>query len=388
VREEVVAASIVIVEAEGRQLAGIARGAGLNVVSAVALSELSSIDRGRPAPDVLVVDLRGASGFPPELGAFKRRHPRTGVVIVVPQLDPATMLDAMRAGVTEAVPDPVTASELRAAVDRIADQEHQDGGQGRTLAFIGAKGGVGSTTLAINVASVLAAAQRAKVLMVDLHITGHGDAALFLGVEPHFSVQDALENVHRLDGAFLRSLVVRAKSGVDVLASPSMPSIRQPDGQQLRSLLERLSVQYDYVVLDVPRSDLGVIDAIEPVSAVTLVLNQELPTVRRASQIAALLRQRYGKDRVGAVVSRYDARAEIGQEDIERVVGLPVWAVLPSDYRRAVAAANVGRPIVAEAGSRLAAAVQDLAGKLGGMKAEAVAAAAPTKLMRRVGGIF
>ena len=135
-----------------------------------------------------------------------------------------------------------------------------------------------------------------------------------------------------------------------------------------------------------PRSDLGVVDSIEPVSAVCLVLNQELPTVRRASQIGSLLRQRYGKDRVGAVVSRYDARAEIGQEDIERVAGLPVWSVLPSDYRRAVAAANVGRPIVSEPTSRLASSIQDLTKKLAGMAAEEAAAGARPK--RKAGGIF
>ena len=377
------AASIVIVEAEDRQLGALARSAGLSVVSA---AELSSLETGKPIPDVLVVDLRTQVGFPQELAAFKRRNPRTGVVIVVPELDPGIMLAAMRAGVTEALSDPVSAADLRAAVERLSGGESVGGGRGRTLAFVGAKGGVGTTTLAINVAAVLAAGRRANVLMVDLNITGHGDAALFLGVEPRFSIVDALENVNRLDGTFLRSLVVTSKSGVDVLASPALPSIRHPEGTDLRTLLEKVSAQYDYVVLDMPRSDLAVIDAIEPVAAVTLVLNQELPTVRRASQIASMLRQRYGKDRVGAVVSRYDARADIGQDDIERVGGLPVWAVLPSDYRRAVAAANVGRPIVSEPTSRLASAIQNLSRRLAGMAPSEAAAQARPK--RRVGGIF
>ena len=376
-------ASVVVVEAEDRQLGALARSAGLSVVSA---AELGSLETGKSVPDVLVVDLRGQAGFPLELAAFKRRHPRTGVVIVVPELDPAIMLAAMRAGVTEALPDPVSPAELRAAVERLSGGEGGGGGRGKTLAFIGAKGGVGNTTLAINVAAVLAAGRRANVLMVDLHITGHGDAALFLGVEPRFSIVDALENVHRLDGTFMRSLVTTSKSGVDVLASPALPSVRHPDGKDIRALLERLQAQYDYVILDMPRSDLGVVDSIEPVSAVCLVLNQELPTVRRASQIASLLRQRYGKERVGAVVSRYDARADIGQDDIERVGGLPVWAVLPSDYRRAVAAANVGRPIVAEPSSRLATAIQDLTRKLSGMAHEEVGSAAKAK--KRAGGIF
>ncbi len=374
---------IVIVEAQDRQLGVLARSAGLSAVSA---TDLASLESGKAVPDLLIVDLRGQVGFPQELATFKRRHARTGVVIVVSEFDPAVMLAAMRAGVTEALADPVSPADLRSAVERLSGADSSGGGRGRTLAFVGAKGGVGNTTLAVNIAALLATGRRANVLVVDLHITGHGDAALFLGVEPRFSIVDALENVHRLDGTFLRSLVATSKSGVDVLASPALPSVRHPEGKDLRVLLERLASHYDYVVLDLPRSDFGVLDAIEPVSAVCLVLNQELPTVRRASQIAALLRQRYGKDRVGAVVSRYDARADIGQDDIERVGGLPVWAVLPSDYRRAVAAANVGRPLVSEPSSRLASSMQDLARKLSGISREEVSVAAKPK--RRVGGIF
>jgi Flp pilus assembly CpaE family ATPase len=119
-------------------------------------------------------------------------------------------------------------------------------------------------------------------------------------------------------------------------------------------------------VLDVPRSDFATIDSLDPLSSVVLVVNQELPTVRRAAEIGALLRQRYGKDRVGAVVSRYDARADIGQDDIQRVVGVPVWGTLPSDYRKVLAAANAGRPLVTDNHSRLAASVTQLAQRLAG----------------------
>jgi septum site-determining protein MinD len=194
--------------------------------------------------------------------------------------------------------------------------------------------------------------------------------------------------VHRLDRAVVNSLVARAKSGVDVLGSAERPSLRHPDSQQLRSLIAQLAAVYQYVILDIPQADLGMIDAIDPVSMVTLVVNQELPTVRRAGQIATLLRQRYGKEKVTSVVSRYDARAEIGQEDIERVVGLPVGAVLPSDYRRAVAAANMGRPIIREGQSRLGGAMHQFARKLAGRPAEGSAKAQATRTVGRLGGFF
>ena len=162
------------------------------------------------------------------------------------------------------------------------------------------------------------------------------------------------------------SMVVRSRSGVDVLASPDRPSLRLPTGAQIHGLLQRVAEQYACVVVDVPRSDFGTIDALDPLSSLILVVNQELPTVRRAAEIGAMLRQRYGKDRVGSVVSRYDARADIGQDDIHRVVGLPVWGTLPSDYRKVLAAANAGRPLVSDNHSRLAASVTQLAQRLAG----------------------
>ncbi|MGE5834857.1 MAG: AAA family ATPase [Acidobacteriota bacterium] len=382
--------SITVVESTDRQLTMLARGAGLIVGASVPIGELAGVDRQGKPPDVLLVDLRGRTTLPTDLANLKRRHPRMGVVIVASQMDPAMMLEAMRAGVSEFVTDPVEAPDLKAAVDRVVGQHSAPTAPGQILAFLGAKGGVGTTTLAVNVAAALATERSSQVLMADLHVTGHGDAALLFGVEPRFSIVDALENAHRLDEAFLRGLVVRAKPGVDVLASPDRPSTKQPDSRHVRTLIERLATHYRSVVLDVPRSDFGLFDALETVSSVLLVVNQELPTVRRAAQLAGLLRQRLGKDRVATVVSRYDSRAEIGQDDIERVVGLPVWGVLPSDYRLALSAANQGKPLIAENRSRLANSVRQLARRLIGAEGPETQAArpAPAKLATRLTGLF
>ena len=91
---------------------------------------------------------------------------------------------------------------------------------------------------------------------------------------------------------------------------------------------------------------------------------------------------------MAAVVSRYDPRAEIGQEDIERVIGLPVWSVLPSDYRRAVAAANVGQPLVREGQSRLGSAIQLFARRVAGPPARTEVKKSAVKAAGRLGGIF
>ena len=85
-----------------------------------------------------------------------------GVVIVASQMDPAMMLEAMRAGVSEFVTDPVTRPDLSAAVERVVGQHAAPAAPGQVLAFVGAKGGVGTTTLAVNVAAALAADEHAR----------------------------------------------------------------------------------------------------------------------------------------------------------------------------------------------------------------------------------
>ena len=143
--------------------------------------------------------------LPPTLTTLRRQHPSTGVVIVAARLDPMLMLEAMRAGVSEWVAEP----RHRRRSHRCRGARELYAGDGRTgtgLCVRRRKGRRGTTTLAVNVAAALARASEERTLLIDLHLA-YGDAAVFLGAEPRFSVVDALDNTHRLDQAFFESLV-------------------------------------------------------------------------------------------------------------------------------------------------------------------------------------
>src|SRR5690606_20918452 len=107
-------------------------------------------------PDVIVIDIRDQSHLPAALPLLKRQHPTTGVVIVASKLDPALLLEAMRSGVNEFVTDPISESELQAAIARVLAQRPSATTAGEVYAFIGAKGGVGTTTVAVNSATAIA----------------------------------------------------------------------------------------------------------------------------------------------------------------------------------------------------------------------------------------
>jgi pilus assembly protein CpaE len=323
---------------------------------------------GSGAPDALIVDLRDHAAVPETLSLAKRHHPQMGVVIVASQFDPTLMLEAMRAGVTEWVAEPVTAPSLTAAVQRVLAQRAPKASLGHVFAFLGAKGGVGTTTVAVNVATALAAMPPRKALLIDLHLA-HGDAAVFLGAEPRFSTADGLENIHRLDEAYLKGLVTATKSGVHLLASADRPIVTSTESKHVRELIEFAAHRYSYVVLDVPRSDMTMLDSLEMASSIIVVANQELATVRRAGALALTLRQRYGKDRVGVVINRFDRNADIGREDVERVTGGSVRQVIPSDYRIALDGLNKGQPVVVQNHNRLATSFSSLARQLAGVEA-------------------
>jgi pilus assembly protein CpaE len=351
--------NVYLVGAVNRQLEELLHATGWRT-TLCALDGLSGLASQSALPaEVVVLDLRERSTVPASVSLLKRHNPTLGVVIVASSLDPALMLEAMRAGVTEFVTEPVTQTELAAAIDRVAAQRPvRDPGQ--VFAFLGGKGGVGTTTLAVNVATALAKGAASSTLLIDLH-AAYGDAALFVGVEPRFSVADALENIHRLDDSFLRTLVGRTKFGLDLLASSDRAMVGPLDVRAVRSLIDCAARHYPCVVLDVPRSDSTMLDALELVTTIVVVANQELSTVRGASRMAAALRQRYGKDRVTVVVSRYDQVAEIGRKEIERVIGGPVAQVFPSNYRVALGAINVGRPLVLDNHNKLAASFETFA---------------------------
>jgi pilus assembly protein CpaE len=379
------AVRIIIVGSNDRQLQEMLRTAGgsITMQSMEALATLAHPSAA--APDALIVDLREDSAFPPALATFKRHHPTAGVVIVARQLDPALMLEAMRAGVSEWLVDPLAASSLTAAIDRVVSQRVVKGTMGQVFAFVGAKGGVGTTTTAVNVATALGSNAPRKTLLMDLHLT-HGDAALFMGVEPKFSVADALENSHRLDEAFFRGLVTHAKGGVDLLASSERTATAAPDVTAVRHLIEFAAQHYQYVCLDVPRSDVTVLDSLELASSIIVVANQELATVRRAGPLVLALRQRYGKERVGVVVTRFDKHAEIQREDIERVTGGAVRHIIPSDYRLALGSLNKGQPLVVENHNRLAASFMSLASLLAGLETQKPSSSAkPSGIFGRLG---
>jgi pilus assembly protein CpaE len=354
---------VLVVDPLDRELEQLLHACNMRAIRSSAAELTALAHASTQLPDVIVVDTRGARGLPSSLAAIKRQHPNIGILVVGSESDSSVLLEAMRAGANEFLQEPLNAAALEQGISRLLTHRNSTAATGEVFAFVGAKGGVGTTTAAVNVATALSKVAPSQILLADLHLT-YGDAALLFGAEPRFSIVDALENTHRFDEAFFRGLVTPTKSGPELLASSDRALLPYGDVQRFRSVIEFSAQLYRYVVLDVPRADGAALEALGSASQIIVVANQELAAARSASRLAAALRQRYGRERVQVIVSRVDKHAEITQADIEKVVGSKIEHMLPSDYRLALDALNRGRPLALHNHNALAAGFRGLARSL------------------------
>ena len=346
--------------------------------------DIADVEKATGAgPDAIVIDIRQLPRLPGEIAAIRRRFPQTGVVILAKTLDSAELLAAMRMGANEWVSEPLVHDELIAAIRRVA-RVPDARVVGKMFAIVGAKGGVGSTTVAVNLATSMTLVAKEPALLIDLH-HAYGDAAVFLGVDPRFTVVDALENIDRLDETYLRGLISPTPSGADLLASSHRLAGSVFEVRRLRRLLDVATSMYRFVVLDCPRTESSVLEVIDAASQIVVVANQELTTLRSATRMLSSFRQRCGPERVKVAMTRFDPKADLDQADIEKVLGGAVHYRFPNDYQTSVGAITRGEPLIVSNHSRLASSMVDFARQLGGF--QAVKKDAPrTGLFGRFGG--
>ncbi len=292
-------------------------------------------------------------------------------------LSPELLLAAMQAGIVEFLPKPLSPEDLREALDRLwrktgrksrDDLEHEPG---RVLSVFGAKGGAGSTSFATNLAVEVHRLSRRKTLLVDLDLE-LGETALLLGMEPRFSIVDLVRNFHRVDGGLLASYIERHESGVELLSAPYQPTDPEevsPD--RVAKILDFLRDRYDYIVVDTPKTFSPVaLTGIEESSELYLLTTADLQSLRNVTRCLPLLRQiaeRKEKGWLKLVVNRYDSRQLISLDEVEKTLGMEVFATLRNDYRAVMESINEGRPSVMDGKSPYAQDIRAIAARIVGV---------------------
>ena len=307
--------------------------------------------RDATPPDLVIVDTRGdASASMGSIERLRASAPGAGIFAIALAADPDLILQSMRAGANEFFTWPPAEETFHGAVRRTAARRETAVGArpaATTLVFFGAKGGAGTTTVAVNCGVELARLSKRSTVIVDLK-PGLGEVALFLGVRPRYSLLDAIDNLHRLDREFLKELVVKHKSGLEILAgSDQFDRPGAADGAAIEELFRLLARQYEYILVDAgSQINSCTVAGLYTADTIFMIANPDVPSVRNAQRLLERVRQLGAcGERVRVLLNRAAEPYPIPPKQIEGALGHPIHHTFPSDYKTVSTALNSGVPL-------------------------------------------
>jgi pilus assembly protein CpaE len=313
---------------------------------------------GADGADLVIID--GRENVRAAIAAIEQHRsasPSSNIFMLARESSSDFILQSMRAGANEFLTWPIAPEAFDDAVTRTSARRGASGSASLAsiVSFIGAKGGVGTTTLAVNTGVELAG-QKKSTIMLDLK-EGLGDAALFLGVRSRYSIVDALDNSGRVDREFLSGLVAKHVSGLEIL--PGSDQFARPasnDAEGVENVIRLLSSRYEYGVIDAGSQLNAVALAALYVSEVIgVVINPDVPSIRNGQRLIERINE-VGScgERVRVLLNRAGPPLPIPLAQIENALGQKVHLTFPSDYKTVATALNAGVPLTFSDNSEMA----------------------------------
>ena len=278
---------------------------------------------------------------------------------------PANIVSAMRAGAREFLDHAASREALIEAFTRFTatlSRAQRSSSKARVFTFLNAKGGAGATTVAVNTAVALQEAH-GRTVLVDFAPIGH--AALQMNLRPQFTLIDAFQNLHRMDGSLLDGLMTPYRNGLHLLAGAQQPHNSFPNASELARLFDLLVNQYHFVVLDCSGRMDGTMQMICDLSnAVLLVAQTDVVSLWSAGRIQAFLQEGAGRDRLRVVLNRYKKIPGFTDEDVEKATNCKVLWKVPNNFQVIGPAIDKGNPVAAQGNHDIGRSYQGLAAEL------------------------
>ncbi len=327
----------------------------LEVAANLYIRVLQDLERNPHA--ALIVDLSGdTEASLKTLEKVKQAAPDLYVIASNYHADGETVIWALRSGANDFLTQPLKRTEFREAIGRLerAPRRAASGESklGKVYTFVGTKGGVGTTALATNFASILAQRKQSTVL-IDLDWTGN-DVAMQLGATPQYTLMEVAENLNRMDQTLFEGFVTRDPLGFFLVGPPDSFEHRTTFTEHMfREFATFLVEKYDSIVVDGGRTiaDEVVLGACQVSATVFLVTTQEFPSIRNAQRyIGYMMRMGFSAEQIKVVVNRYQKKPSVNYaslEQIQQTLNQPVFYGIP-DSPSMLAAVNRARPVVAD----------------------------------------
>ena len=324
-------------------------------------------------PEIAIIDIDSDEEKAMQLvKSISKTHPTIGVIVVSSQTDGQMILRAMRSGAREFLTSPIQIDELVGALDRVAANSNgkQRSNAGNIIAVAGASGGVGNTSIAVNLAVALATNPERSVVLIDLDLA-LGDADVFLDMIPDYTLLDVAQNISRLDLALLRKSLTKHESGVFLLPRPvqieDMSSISNDD---LKRVIGLLKASFTHLIIDLSKSYSRLdITALESADSIVLLTQLDLPCLRNVVRLLSSL-ETYDNvnDKIRIVVNRVGLdKMQISSTKAEETIDRDIFWRIPNNYPVISECRNNGVPLLENAkNAAITQSICELAEKLSG----------------------
>ena len=330
------------------------------------------------SPQLLLADISSSAYPVTDVAALMAAiAPGTRVICLGITNDVSLFRDLIAAGAADYLVKPLAPDAIYSAIQAamraaaqpaLASAESQ--GERHVVAVLGTRGGIGTTTAAVNVAWLLANERKRKVALIDLDLQ-FGTAALGLDIEPGGGLWEALEQPSRIDALFVDRVMVRESDNLFVLAAEE-PLTREPvlDPSGVSVLLDALSNKFEWLVVDLPRGTSFLQhQVLTAATDILLICDSSVAGIRDATRMLEPIHAWAPQARVMTLAGR--TAVSLAPTDFERHVGRKLDHIIPFDAKAVTTATNSGRPLsISAQNSRTTKAFQEVVEALIGKKAE------------------
>ncbi len=283
---------------------------------------------------------------------LRQQHSSCGIIVVSSSTDGQTILRVMRAGAREFVNSPVEVQELVAALERVGEGSGTSSSRpksGRIIAVAGASGGVGTTSIAVNLACCIAQMPGESVALIDLDLS-LGDADVFLDSIPEYTLLDVAENVSRLDLSLLRKSLTKHESGVYLLPRPvQLQDMEAISASDFGRVLKLLTASFTHLIVDLSKSYNSLdLMTLQTADEILLLTQLDLPCLRNVVRLLTSLDRFDNLSRkIRIVVNRAGLdNTQISLKKAEEHIGREIFWQIPNNFSAVSEGRNNGIPLI------------------------------------------
>ena len=359
--------------------------AGISVAGAAGYGVEAYVQAHQAQPDVVLMRVEEPLARPMQtLSQIAEGMPDLPIVVVSSVGNIRLVRQSMVAGAWDYLQEPLTQEDLEASILHVLERKEREQlrrqgaieapvPQGTIVTIFGAKGGIGKTTIASNLAIALAQDAAQSVALVDMD-TRFGDVAITMDIPVERSIADLARNLDHVDRESLMDYLVPHDSGVHILPAPTRPGDwRGINNQKIRDVVDILAQTHDFVVLDTPGTfNEQVAAALEIGTMILLVTTLDMASIKDTVLALEMLHERFGNDeeRIKIILNRSGLDTGVREDDVVRTLDSPLWWRIPQD-NEVMRAAQLGRPIVmSRPKSKVAVQIRDMALALAGVNAQ------------------